>query len=133
MNNDNNLHEHSRGIKDKMIDIENKLNKHIQEHCRQQRIRTKQKIQIQNELYQLRTSIDNLPLALKQLFVTKEQLSKQFCQNNFNRMMTTHNQKKLDRNSKLIENLKGLLIIGSSVGIATILNNLPSISQLFGG
>lgn len=110
--------------------MEYEFSQHLIEHRKDDKDRFNKDLKIHEELVQLRSSIDNLPTVLKETFVTKKEVSREFCQNNFNRMIAEHYDKRLNKGSTFISIIKGIIIIISSIAGSTLVLNSGVLASL---
>lgn len=92
-----------------MAEIEKAFQKHLEDHKKEDKERVIAERELYQEIVNFRFSIENLPLKLKETFITRDELDKGgYCIQNFRNLISEHEKEKKE-SGKFNEDFKNLM------------------------
>jgi uncharacterized Fe-S cluster-containing protein len=113
-----------------MEDLEVRFEKHLEdcrivdkERAQEEKERFKADKDVFQELLSLRTSIETLPLLLKNTFITKDDFNENNCERRFDVFMKKHNKELIKQGNSImsfVRNLGWVISGGLTIGIVFV-------------
>lgn len=91
-----------------MAEIEKAFQKHLEDHKKEDKERAIAERELYQEIVNFRFSIENLPLKLKETFITRDEMDKGYCIQNFRNFISEHEKEKKE-SGKFNEDFKNLM------------------------